>query len=176
MPSEKYDRGRKRPAVVASVSLAFDLREIEGDSIGPITQIALLLAALALVIVAVARLIEAIGPLPNNQSNLVLGQSFDAPQGRASSLLPTTYQNVGFVDRSCRPGGVRIKPLPKTAPRSRNNRFHRAHRSRKPKTSHSATGGRVRSASRHAQPTRQVVPAQTGEESTSRSRKQSLHQ
>lgn len=67
MPLEKYDRGRKRPAVVASVSLAFGLKEIEGGTIGPIAQIALLLAALAFVIAAVARLIEAIGPLFNKQ-------------------------------------------------------------------------------------------------------------
>lgn len=69
MPSEKYDRGRKRPAVVASVSLAFGLKEIEEGAIGPIGQIALLLAALAFVIAAVARLIEVIGPLSNKRRN-----------------------------------------------------------------------------------------------------------
>lgn len=69
MPSEKYSRVCKRPAIVASVSLALGLKEFEGDSVGTIAQVAMLLVALALVIAAATHLIEAIGPLFNKRSN-----------------------------------------------------------------------------------------------------------
>lgn len=63
MPSNKFGRGCKRPAIVASVSLAFGLKDIEGESLCPIAQIATLLGGAALLIAALACLVEAISLL-----------------------------------------------------------------------------------------------------------------